>query len=169
MSIAVQLYEDQGDAPTVRYRWDPDTDILTALLGGNTAPAAGLSGSVELAGTDGSWIMLDVRNGAITGVEVAVWPEVRTVAALAPPPVVHDARVVLPSGPENRSGLTLVQVETTIIGEADGSERTIHFCLGEHEPARTVRLATDLLVELDHASAITGFWLLNVPALSDRA
>lgn len=169
MSIAVHLDAPAGEPPPVRYRWDLDTDILTAALAAPAIAGGGLSGSVELAGVDGSWIMLDVQDGAIHGVEIAVWPDVHTIAALAPPAAVQDARIILPPEPGTGTGLTLVQVETSIAGETDISERTIHFRLGEHPAVRAVRLARDILVELDHTGALAGFWLLNVPPFPEPA
>ena len=65
----------------MEYRWDVDTDILLARL--DVADGdAGRSGSVELEGTDGAWLILDVVHGRIRGVEVAVWPEVHKRATL---------------------------------------------------------------------------------------
>ena len=43
------------------------------------------------------------------------------------------------------------------------SEQTIHFRIGPQRPARALRVARDLLVEVDGRSRIAGLWLLNVP------
>jgi hypothetical protein len=66
VTVAVQL-EPAAMIPSVEYRWDADTEILTARLRG-TSGQAGMSGSVEVEGSDGSWLILDVASGCIDGV-----------------------------------------------------------------------------------------------------
>ena len=84
MQIGVRVEPISSVLPAVEYRWDADTDILTASLNAH-AVGDGLSGSVEMEGKDGSWVIFDVHGGHIAGVEVAVWPEVRKVGTLVPP------------------------------------------------------------------------------------
>ncbi|MDQ6830847.1 MAG: hypothetical protein M3081_18445 [Gemmatimonadota bacterium] len=161
MNVAVQLEPADGAPAEVEFRWDTDTDILTARLR-NGPHGQGMSGSVELSGADGSWVILDVKAGSIAGVEVAVWPEVRKVPTLSPPPEIDDARVVVP---ERRSqpGIALLSVDTKLHADADEAERTIHFTLDGSRAGRTVRIARDVLLDLDDESVVTGLWLLNVP------
>ena len=163
VNIAVQLEPSDGSPPAVEYRWDADTDILTARL---DAPGVGggPSGSVELESPDGAWLILDVVNGHIAGVEVAVWPDVHKRPDLAPPHAADDAHVSVPM-PESGGGAVLVEIETAIHAESDEAERVIHFRLGGRRDVRTVRIARDLLIELDGQSQIAGVWLLNVPPL----
>ena len=59
MNIAVQLEPANGTPPEVEYKWDADTDILSAQLK-TRGNGDGMSGSVEVEGKDGSWIILDV-------------------------------------------------------------------------------------------------------------
>ena len=160
MNIAVQIEPPAGALSDVVYRWDTDTDILTATLR-NGATGKGMSGSVELAGSDGSWVVLDVEAGRIHGVEVAVWPDVRKVATLLPPEA-QSASIVVPSR-HSQPDVAAVEVDTSLIAEADQAERTIHFKLGVKRPARAIRFARDLLLELDERDRIAGLWLLNVP------
>ena len=161
MNIAVQLEPSTGSPPAVEYRWDTDTDILTARLdtpGDGTGP----SGALELAGTDGTWLILDVVKGRIIGLEVAVWPDVHKRATLAPPVTVEDARVVVPLR-ASQPGAVLLEVETPLLAESDEAERVIHFRVGLKRDVRTVRLGRDLLLDVDSQSRIAGLWLLNVP------
>jgi len=161
VDITVRVQQHAGSLAAVDYRWDTDTAILTANLR-DVERAEGLSGSVELAGNDGSWLILDVKGGSIHGVEVAVWPDVKKLPSLAPPADAASAKLAVPSGREG-GGVALLQTETTLLAEADAAEQTIHFRVGASRPARTVRIASDILVDVDEHDTIKGIWLLNVP------
>src|SRR5262249_6953726 len=76
VEISVQVEAAAGTPAPVEYRWDTDTAILTAHVA-QAADGKGMSGSVELAGNDGSWLILDMHGGGIRGVEIAVWPDVQ--------------------------------------------------------------------------------------------
>ena len=161
MKIAVQLGPPSGTPAEVAYKWDPDTEILSAQLS-STGTGEGMSGSVGLEGSDGSWLILDVNAGRINGVEIAVWPDVRQLPALAPPSHIEDVQVVIPS---RRSQPNIASMETTtrMIAEADAAQRNFHFRLGKPKLTRTIRIARDVLLDVDDKSQITGLWLLNVP------
>ena len=161
MNIAVQLEPPADALPAVSYRWDEDTEILTARIA-SPSSGDGLSGSVDIEGTDGSWLVLDVAHGRLEGVEVAVWPEVRTRRHLTPPPAVPEARVRIPARDGSR-GVAAVEVETPLVAEVDDSERVIYFRVGRRREVRTVRVASDVLLDLDPEQHIAGLWLLNVP------
>jgi hypothetical protein len=164
VNIAVHVEPSAGTTPPdVDYRWDPDTEILSAHLRPR-AVGEGMTGAVELEGKDGSWLILDVASGRINGVEVAVWPEdVRKRPALAPPAAVEDARVVIPARRSADGGIASVEVNTLLVAESDNAERVIHFRLGSPRETRTVRLGRDLLLDVDSQGRIAGLWLLNVP------
>jgi hypothetical protein len=125
---------------------------------------AGPSASVEIEAPDGSWLILDVAKGRITGVEVAVWPEVHVLPALVPPVVASDAYVARPEMAAE-PGAVVIEMEAVLHAESDASERVIHFRVGLKRDVRPVRLGRDLLLELDAQSRIAGLWLLNVPPL----
>ena len=161
MNVAVQVKPADGLPPAVEYRWDSDTDVLTARLAG-APPSSGMSGSVDLQGADGSWVILDVSAGRISSIEVAVWPDVHKRPSLAPPTAIEDALIVIPAR-ASQPGIAALEVETPLMAEADPAEAVIHFRVGPRRDVRTVRLARDLLLELDPQSRIAGLWLLNVP------
>jgi len=169
VKIAVQIEPVSGDAGaspngssvSVEYTWDADTDILSAQLSPR-ATGQGMSGSVGLEGSDGSWLILDVAAGRINGVEIAVWPDVRKLSTLTPPATVEDARVVVPSRASQPS-IASLEMDTRLVAETDGDRRTIHFRVGKPRGSRTIRLARDLLLDVDEKSQISGLWLLNVP------
>ncbi len=161
MDIVVQMGPRAGAAPQVTYRWDPDTDILSARLRPPHAPN-GASGSIEIEGADGSWIIFDLADGYIDGIEVVVWPEVHQRTVLAPPTQVAElaARVPVRDGvPE----VTATEVETSMAAESDAEQRTFHFRLGALREMTAVRLARDLLLDVDGNNHVAGLWLLNVP------
>jgi hypothetical protein len=165
VSVSVQLQPADTAPPAVDYRWDADTDILTARLR-DARGKAGMSGSVELEGADGSWLILDVASGSIDGVEVAVWPDVQKRRALAPP-AAEDARVVVPSTGKSSGPVSSLEVEVRLLAESDDAERVIHFRVGAQRDVRTVRVGRDLLLDVDPQSRIAGVWLLNVPPFPD--
>lgn len=169
MNIAVQIDHQPGTPSGVEYRWDADTEILTANVDEAGAPkAGGASGSLGLEGSDGSWVILDVAGGQIKGVEVAVWPDVRKRRSLAPPPEVEDACVSLPDAGDD-GAVTSLEMDTSLIAESDPAERTIHFRVGRPRRVKTVRIARDLLIDVDSRSRIAGVWLLNVPPCPEIA
>lgn len=159
MSIAVRVEPLQGSPGDVEYRWDTDTDILTANLRARAA-SEGASGSVEIEGADGSWLILDLNGGSIHGVEVAVWPEVRKRSSLNPPGEIMDGSVML-GGTDN--GIASIEMNTAIAAEADDAEQTIHFKLGPSRQTKTVRIARSILIDVDGRDRIAGVWLLGVP------
>lgn len=161
MKIPIKVEPGNGSVADVEYRWDADTEILSAQLK-HTVPAKGMSGSVELEGADGSWLILEVTAGQISGVEVAVWPEVRKRGSLPTPARVEEGRVLVPAT-KSQAELASLEVETALLAEADEAERVFHFTLGRQRQTRTVRLAKDLLLDLDAANNLAGVWLLNVP------
>jgi hypothetical protein len=147
--------------PAVAYRWDPDTEILSAQVSPQAA-GKGMSGSVELEGADGSWLILDVSSGHINSVEVAVWPDVQKRRSLQPPGSVEDGHVFV-AARKSQPDVASLEVETAMLAEADEFERIFHFVLGKRRQTRTVRCARDLLVDLDGSNNLVGLWLLNVP------
>lgn len=161
MSIAVRVEPVNGTPGDVEYRWDPDTEILTANLR-TRAAGEGASGSVEIEGADGSWLILDLTGGSVHGVEVAVWPDVRKRPVLAPPGEVTDGRVMVgDSGGGN--GVASFEMSTAVAAEADDAERTIHFRLGPSRQTTAVRIARGILIDVDARNRIAGVWLLDVP------
>jgi hypothetical protein len=47
--------------------------------------------------------------------------------------------------------------------EADDAERVVYFRIGDRREARSFRLGSDLLVDVDRQDRLAGLWLLNVP------
>jgi hypothetical protein len=56
-----------------------------------------------------------------------------------------------------------MEVEIPVMAEADEAERVFHFKLSGAKRSRTIRLASDLLLDVDGTSNLVGLWMLNVP------
>ena len=162
MPLGARVVEREGKVPRVSYRWDAETDILTGAVKGIEKGGAGLTGSVELEGSDGSFILLDVAGGAICGVEVVVWPDVRTVQTLQPPANVKEGEVVLPTR-RSQPSVAAVEVDTALTIETNAAESVFHVRVGPARHLEVVRVADGLLVEVDEQSELAGLWLTNVP------
>ena len=162
MALGATIVERKGKPPRCSYRWDPETDILTgAIKGGKGKESGGLTGSVELEGNDGTFILLDVVGGAIRGVEVVVWPDVRTVATLQPPAEVTEGEIVLPS--KRADHVAAVEVDAPITIDTDPKESVFRVRVGPARRATAVRVAEGLLVEVDESHELAGLWLTEVP------
>lgn len=162
MHFEARIEPLDGKLPKVSYQWDPETDILSVACRGS-AKASGLTGTVDLEGRDGSFVVIDVAGGALQGVDVVTWPDnIRTIETLTPPDATRDARVVIP-GRRSQPGIAAVEVETALTVEKNSAESLFHIRVGRLRPVVVVRVADSLLVELDKQARLAGLWLLDVP------
>jgi hypothetical protein len=162
MSMDARIEPLSGALPSVSWRWDPETDILSGAFKGNRK-SGGMTGTVELTDAEGSVAVLDVNNGVICGLDVVVWPEVIAVSDLQVPAKLTDGRVILPSRP-SRPGVASVEVDTTLSVQTNGAESVFHLQIGPRRPVEGVRAADNFYIEVDHQGGLAGFWLTNVPA-----
>lgn len=162
----MQVEPANDELAPVEYRWDTDTAILIATFREPGGQGNGVTGSIELSGNDGSWLILDLQGGRLGGVEVAVWPDVKHVQSLCPPTDVESGRLVVATKREP-SGVALLQMEATLVAESDQDERVIHFRIGSTPATRTVRIARDVLIDLSEHQTLRGIWMLNVPRFPD--
>lgn len=162
MGLAGRVVERTGRTPRIAYRWDPETDILTGAIKTGGQKTGGLTGSVELEGGDGSFILLDVVGGVICGVEVVVWPDVRTTSSLTPPGEVSEGDVVLPTR-RSQPSVAAVEVDTALTIDTNPTESVFHVRVGPARASRVIRVADGLLVEVDEDQEVAGLWLLDVP------
>lgn len=168
MGLGARVVERNGNLPRTTYKWDMETDILACEVKGGSSESGGLTGSVELEGNDGSFILLDVHNGAIRGVEVVVWPDVRTVATLQVPPDVKDADVTLPTR-RSQPSVAAVEVDAAITIETNTAESVYHVRVGAARRLDVIRVADGLLVEVDDKNELAGLWLTGVPVFPAEA
>jgi hypothetical protein len=159
VNIPVRIEPGTATPAPVDYRWDEDTDILSAKV---EQAAGGRTLSVDVEGRDGSWLILDVSDERIRGLEVAVWPTVQKRADLKPPSVAELSTVKVGRDGGVRA-VSAVEVDIPVAAESDDAERTIHFRLGHGRLVRTVRIARDMLLDIDERDRLAGVWLLDVP------
>jgi hypothetical protein len=164
MGLGARIVDKKGRVPHIAWRWDPETDILTGAVKRTAAKGApGLNGSVELEGGDGSFVLLDVAAGTIRGVEVVVWPDVRTVPDLAAPDGAQHGDVELP-GRRSQAPVAAVEVDAALAIDTNATESVFHVRVGPTRPVTPVRVADGLLVEVDEHEELAGLWLTDVPA-----
>lgn len=164
MGLGVRIIERKGRLPHVTWRWDPETDILTGAVKRTTKKGApGLTGSVELEGADGSFVLLDVAAGLIRGVEVVVWPDVQTLPVLTPPTAPKQGDVELPTR-RSQPTVSAVEVDTVLAIDTDADESVFHVRLSAARPLSAVQVADGLIAEVDEHGELAGLWLTGVPA-----
>ncbi|HXQ29349.1 MAG TPA: hypothetical protein VN848_08775 [Gemmatimonadales bacterium] len=161
MNFETRIEPLQGALPKVSYRWDPETDILSVACKGGTA-ADGLTGTVDLEGADGSFVVIDVAGGCVHGVDVVSWPDdVRTVD-LETPAAAKEGRVVFPTR-RSQPGVAAVEVDASLTVEKDQAESVFHLRIGRTRAVTVVRVGDRLLLEVDKQSRLAGLWFLDVP------
>jgi hypothetical protein len=144
------------EVPQVTWRWEPETDILS---GSWRSPWGGEAAeTVEISSPEGAVLVLDVVDGEIAGLDVVIWPDVETVAALEAPAPDASGRVLVPAAPPESH-----QIDTDLAVTVDGLEQTFHLQIGGRRPVSAMRLADRLMVELDAGDRLAGFWLTGVP------
>lgn len=161
MSIDAHIEPLGGKLPTVAWRWDPETDILSGAFKANRK-VGGLTGTVELSDDAGSVAVLEVSDGVICGLDIVVWPEVDTVAELSVPAQLTDGRVVVARRP-SKPGISSVEVDATLSVRTDRSEAVFHLRIGVSRGVEVVRAADHLYIEVDEQGFVAGFWLTGVP------
>jgi len=160
--VEAQVEPLTGQLPTITWRWDPETDILSGSFKGNRK-SGGLTGTVELTDAEGSVAVLDVNNGVICGLDVVVWPEVTTAVELRVPAQLTDGRVVLPSRTSRAGSVSSVEVDTSLSVQTDSSESVFHLRIGSRRKVEVIRVADNFYVEVDQEGGLAGFWMTNVP------
>ncbi len=161
MTVEARVEPLMGKLPALSWRWDVETEILSGSLDPGSR-GIGLTGTVELTDAEGSIAVLDVAGGVLRGLDVVVWPEVRSVPALTAPRPAQDGRIVIPAR-SSQPGIAALELDTTLSVSTDPDERVFHLRIGSQRPVEVVRTADHLLVELDHRRQLAGFWLLDVP------
>lgn len=118
------------------------------------------SGSLSVEGDDGSWVILDLADGWLRGVQVAVWPYLHRRSLQPPPAPPARARLSLPRSP----GRTFaVEVSAPVRAEVDLERRHVRLGFGRRRAGAVFAIASGVLLELDPSQSMSGLWLLGVP------
>lgn len=162
MQFEARIEPLAGKLPKADFRWDPETDILSVTCAAS-GKGKGMTGTVDLEGADGAFVVVDVANGAFRGLDVVNWPDdVPTVAGLAPPATSDTGQLLIPAR-RSQPGVAAVEVDTSLVIEKNPTESVFHIRVGRTRPARPVRIADQLVVEVDRQRRVAGFWLVDVP------
>jgi hypothetical protein len=161
MAFAAKVEKLDGKLPQIAFKWDPETEILSGTFKGGRK-SGGLTGSVELEGAEGSFVVLDVLAGVVRGLEVVVWPETVLVDGLQAPEPGSHGQLVMPSRP-SQPGVAAVEVDTNLSAEKRPDESVIHLRVGPKRKTDAVQLADGLIAEVDTLGNIAGLWLIGVP------
>jgi len=165
MALEIHVLALPGKLPAFSWRRDAETEILSGSF--TTVPhGAGYTGTVELNDDEGSIAVLDIAGGVLCGLDIVVWPEVTTMAGLAAPVEARAGQVVVPSRVAKR-GVSALEFDATLTVSADPGERVYHVRIGTRRPVEPIRIAEGLLVEVDDAKRLAGFWLEDVPPFLD--
>jgi hypothetical protein len=165
VSIQAHIEPLDGKLPSLTWRWDLETDILSGAFKANRK-TGGLTGTLELSDDAGSVAVVEVSDGIICGLDVVVWPDVATRPGLTVPAQLTDGRVVVARRP-SRPGISAVEVDTTLSVLTDPTETVFHLRVGEPRAVELVRVADHLHVEVDEDGFVAGFWLTGVPAFPE--
>lgn len=165
MALEIHVIAQSDPLPTMNWRWDPDTDILSGTID-VVPPAAGYTGTVELSDDEGAMALVDVSGGLLRGIDIVVWPEIVPLPGLAAPVEARRGQVVVPARTAKQS-VTSLEFDTTLSLSSDPAERTFHLRIGTRRPVEPVRVADRFVVEVDAAQRLAGFWLEDVPLRAD--
>ena len=144
--------------PAFPFRWDIETEILSGRQEVE-GPPTGFTGSWEIESPTGAVLTLETTGGVLGGIEVVVWPDVER-AALAVPRKAPAGRVALEAPGGQKTGV--LEVEAPITGAATASETLVRLAFGTAR-ARSVRIAENVVVDLDADGHLAGLWLEDLP------
>lgn len=161
MAFAAKIEKLDGKLPKIVYKWDSETEILSGQFKGGRK-SGGLTGSVELEGAEGSFVVLDVLSGVVRGLEVVVWPETAVVEGLEPPEPKSNGQLIMPSR-ASQPGVAAVEVDTQLSAEKRPDESVIHLRVGPRRKSDPIQLAEGLMAEVDAQGNIAGLWMIGVP------
>jgi hypothetical protein len=161
MAFAAKVEKLDGKLPKIDYKWDTETQILSGQFKGGRK-SGGLTGSVELEGSEGSFVVLDVVAGVVRGLEVVVWPEFSVVADLKAPEPKSNGQLIMPGRP-SQPGVAAVEVDTSLSAEKRPDESVIHLRVGPRRKIDVVQLAEGLIAEVDEKGDVAGLWMIGVP------
>jgi hypothetical protein len=111
---------------------------------------------------------LEVSDGRLDAVEIAVWPELAANRSLKPPdsPAGYaDVTLAAGTGPVPRGAA--LSLTTPIHAIPDQKAGTVRICFGFSRASDAgIRVADSLLLQTSRGDKLAAIWLLNVPGLA---
>jgi len=161
VTITTEIIPVDGELPTVSFLWDSKTEILAGTIAHRPDAESGTR-TIELGGTRGSYLSLDLVGDVLAGVEVVVWPQGNVVDRLdVPAPERRGKLKIIRGGSGGDPALVELGQPLTCLRTSD--ESTVCLRLADTEAQRVVAVADNLLAEVDGDGKLIGLWLLNVP------
>lgn len=160
MPVRTVVEPQSQPLPAFDFHWDPETEILA---GRHALPEADGVRAVawEFEGPEGAVVVLETVGDALSSVEVVVWPDVERAKSLHSPHDATPARVGFVPPTKTQAG-GVVEIDTVITAAAPPSETLIHLSFGASR-ARSVRVAENVVLDLDADGRLAGLWLENLP------
>lgn len=157
-AVAASVRPAPFEGVPVSYQWDAATGILSCRVG-HLVPAGSPSAQFAMAGRDGAWVTLELAGDRLVGLDVVVWPTVRSVPGLVPPVLEPTALSWrrLASAPGVRA------LSAPLVADVATERGLVRLRVAGRRVVRTVREARDLCIDLDATGSFAGIWLLNVP------
>lgn len=161
MTITTKVLPHNDDLRQMEFRWNQETEILAGDLPGLVAEE-NASHTIELGGTQGSYMSLNVQDGILTGIEVVVWPRGHRVEDLSPPEATRIGRLQVTVAGETASP-DVVELEVPFFCTRDVNESRVHLAFGARRDVEAVALAKNLIAEIDRQGNLAGLWLTEIP------
>ncbi len=161
MTITTKVLPHNDDLRQMEFRWNQETEILAGDLPGLVAEE-NASHTIELGGTQGSYMSLNVQDGILTGIEVVVWPRGHRVEDLSPPEATRIGRLQVTVAGETASP-DVVELDVPFFCTRDVNESRVHLAFGARRDVEAVALAKNLIAEIDRQGNLAGLWLTEIP------
>ena len=149
---------DNGNLGAARYNLEEETTILTARF---NEVAEGDPGNLELSDPLGAIVMLDLRGGLLAGLEVVVWPEVKTLKTLRMPKAEQSGSVAARDKSEDAA--MAEEDENSVEFSCNESARLLRISVVGQTSTRHVEVAEGAVVGLTSKGQIGDIWMDGLP------
>jgi hypothetical protein len=161
VTIPIQILPLEGELPQADFHWDSKTEILGSTITRQEATGSDAR-TLQLGGSHGSYVSLNLVDGCLAGVEIVVWPQGEIVDELGTPVAARKGQLkVSLSGLGNTSGVVDLDGPLSCTRTAD--ESRVHVSFQRDVSTEVVALADNLLADVDEGGRLVGLWLVDVP------
>jgi hypothetical protein len=161
VTISIQVLPLEGELPQAQFQWDFKTEILVSTISHRESDEL-VSRTLQLGGSHGSYVSLNLEDGFLAGIEVVVWPQGDVVDQLNLPIAERSGRLRVDlGGYGNPPGV--IELDTPLSCTRTSDESRVHLAFGRHDSIEVVSLAENLWAEIDDKGLLAGLWLADVP------